>query len=198
MRKAVYIALLAMGLLTCHGLPWADLSYGSSSNQGYTAYYYPIPEQDSKHQGYGIMSPYYGYGMSPTVMGPGLGPGYGYGVGPGMMGPGGGYGWGMMGPASYWQGRGQVWYAMSPKQRNTWRDMYGRYLEDTLNLRQDLMEKQLELDTLMSSTGLKPERIKKASDEVVDLQAKLAKAQNQFFEKWQRYFSKCVKAPAAQ
>ncbi|MCB2190303.1 MAG: periplasmic heavy metal sensor [Deltaproteobacteria bacterium] len=203
MRKVIFIALLAMSLLSAPSLLWAKFKTPSPNNNNkdvYYSYYYPNPEdlQHSKGPGYGIMSPYYGYGMSPTVMGPGLGPGYGYGVGFGMMGPGGGYGWGMMGPASYWQGRGQIWYAMSPKQRQTWRGMYNQYLNDTLELRQDLMEKQLELDTLVHSPNSKPDRIKASADKLVDLQAKLARAQNQFFEKWQSYFMKRVKSPAAQ
>ena len=144
------------------------------------------------------MSPYYGYGMGPTVMGPGLGPGYGYGVGPGMMGPGGGYGWGMMGPSAYWRGRGQVWYSMSPKDRQTWRDMYHNYQSDILELRKKLMEKQLELGTLSSNPKPDHNRMKKAANDLVDLQAKLSKKKNKLMEKWQRYLSKRAKFPNRQ
>lgn len=197
MRKVVVIALLVLSMLSGSSVLWAKSGIAGTSKKGSLPYYYP-PQDNSQtyeHQGYGIMSPYYGYGMSPTVLGPGLGPGYGYGVGPGMMGPGGGYGWGMMAPAGYWEGRGQDWYAMSPKDRATWRNMYNDFQNDTLKLRKDLMEKQLELDTLLSNPHPDHGSIKTAANDLVDLQAKLSKEQNQFFEKWQEYYSKRVKAP---
>lgn len=119
--------------------------------------------------GRGNYGPWSGSGPG-WSMGPGMmGPGYGRGMGPGMMGP----GWGM-GPHH------RAWGQMTPEQRQEWRQMRSKFSKDTLQLRQKLVNKQMELQDLWEEEKPDTAKIQSLSDEIADLQLQLEKKRNQF------------------
>ncbi|MBN1843718.1 MAG: periplasmic heavy metal sensor [Deltaproteobacteria bacterium] len=128
------------------------------------------------------------------------GPGYGYGCGEGigdMMGPGYGSGGhmmsprhracGMHGPGRDRHGRGwgwgpsaRGWKSMKPEQRKKWEKMRSDYQQDTLELRKQLVTKQMELETLWAQPEVDSPRVDKLSKEVADLEAKLWKKRDEY------------------
>ena len=139
MRRMIWICL-AISFLVAVPL-WA----AENQNQ-------PMQEQKPSYSGF----EYGTRGMGPGMMGPGSG--Y-HGRGPGMMGHERrdmgrgmhGYGQGM-GPDS------QGWQSMSPEQREQWRQMRSRFMQETLPLRQELSAKQMELETLWDQKNPDPAR----------------------------------------
>ncbi|MFO7713319.1 Spy/CpxP family protein refolding chaperone [Desulfosarcina sp.] len=109
------------------------------------------------------------------------------GMGPGMMGPGSGYqgrGSGMMshdrdmgrGVRGYDRGMGpdpQGWQDMPVEQREQWREMRSRFMQETLPLRQELSAKQMELETLWDQKNPDPEKVKALSDRIAELRSNL-------------------------
>ena len=159
MRKFFIPAACVFSLLALAGLVWAQ------SNT-----------MDPQQQRQGAPAPYrYGPGM----MGPGGG---GYGSG-GMMGPGGGGAYGPGMSPNY-----QGWQSMSPKEREAWQQMYHQFQLETLDLRKTLAAKQLESETLWASPKPDHNRLQALSDEIVNLQAELAKKRNQFLVKCRQQF----------
>ncbi|MGM0428578.1 MAG: periplasmic heavy metal sensor [Thermodesulfobacteriota bacterium] len=116
---------------------------------------------------------------------------YGYGterMSPGMMGhhPSmdrrrGGYGHGM-GPDR------QGWQSMTPEQREQWRQMRARFMQDTLSLRQELSTKQLELETLWEQQNPDPEKVKALSNRVTELRSKLDQEHDEFLAQCRQEF----------
>lgn len=125
-----------------------------------------------------------GFGDNQEDYGPGhmMGPGYGWGSGH-MMGP--GYGWGgghhMMDDGHRgWGMRGPGWQSMKPEQREKWEKMRTDHLKDTLELRKQLITKQMELQTLWAQPDVDRKKVEKFSNEVAELRAKLWKKRDQY------------------
>ncbi|MCF8035152.1 MAG: periplasmic heavy metal sensor [Desulfarculaceae bacterium] len=173
--KRVLIFSMCLLVLACFsGAALAGQGNQSSSQKG-DSYYGP---------GYHDYGP--GYGMGPGMMGGGRG---GYGMGPGMMGGGrGGYG---MGPGMMGGGRGGYgmrgygpnyhgWQSMPPADRQAWQQMYQEFQKDTLKLRQKLVAKHMELQTLWNEPKPDQARMRELSKEVSELQSELAVKRNEF------------------
>lgn len=96
----------------------------------------------------------YSQQMGPSMMG------RGYGMGPGMM-----------------QGG---WNRMSLEQQKEWRRLEIAFWKDTLQLRQSLASKQMELWTLWEEENPDPEKAKALSDEISKLRSRLNNKQNDF------------------
>jgi hypothetical protein len=100
-------------------------------------------------------------------MGPGM-MGRGYGMGPGMMHGG--------------------WSQMSPEQQKEWKRMEIAFWKDTLQLRQKLINKQMELSTLWQEENPDSDKAKDLSDEISDLQSQLLKRRNNFLIQCRKKF----------
>ena len=98
-------------------------------------------------------------------------------MGPDMM----YYGWGR-GP-----GYGS-WKQMDQKQEREFRNMRTRFLHETLSLRQKLMKKQMELQTLWEEDKPDSSEAKKLSDEITELRLELQKKQNEFLIQCRKKF----------
>lgn len=135
-----------------------------------------------EQEGYGGDEDYgYGWG-SGQMMGPG------YGCGPGHMmhhGPG---GRGMHGPGWRWDQSPRGWRSMKPEQRENWEKMRNSYLMETMELRQQLGTKQIELQTLWTQPNVDRTKVEKLSNEVADLRAKLFKKRNEFLLRCRQEF----------
>ena len=138
----------------------------------------PVFSEESQDQG-----PTYGGGPG-YMMGPGNMMGRGDWSGGPMMGP--GYGQGMYGRGRMmdrgWgcdQGFGAR-EAMKPEQRAKWEKMWSNYQMETLELRQQLATRQIELDTLWAQPDMDNAKIEKLSGEVAQLQAELAKKHDKY------------------
>ena len=90
------------------------------------------------------------------------------GVGPGMMGP------GMMGPGYAYNTR------LTPEQQAAWQKSRAAFLKDTQDLRAQIAQRRVELSTLWSQPNPDRARITALSNQLVDLQAQLAKKRNQY------------------
>jgi Spy/CpxP family protein refolding chaperone len=133
----------------------------------------------------------YGYGCE-------TGPGYGWG-GSHMMGPSYGYGMhrgergmhgrGSMIPSGWKRGHGpRDWQSMKPEQREQWAKMRSKYQMETLDLRKQLVTKQLELETLWDQPDVDQKKIEKLSDEVAELQAELGKKHDKYLVQCRKDF----------
>jgi Spy/CpxP family protein refolding chaperone len=133
----------------------------------------------------------YGYGCN-------WGSGHGWGGGH-MMGP--GYGSGMHRGGSGRHGRGRMmdrgwergygprdWQSMEPEQREKWEKMGSKNQIETLELRKQLVTKQMELETLWSQTDVDQKKVEKLSDEVAQLQAELGKKRDRFLLQCRKEF----------
>jgi len=113
------------------------------------------------HPGYGMMGPGMmgpGWGM----MGPGMmGPGWGM-MGPGMMGP----GWGMMGPGMMGPGWGMMGPGMTGPGWGFDYEKMKKFMDETRELRRNLMLKNFEYYEALRDPGTKPETLKKMEDEL--------------------------------
>lgn len=83
---------------------------------------------------------------------------------------------GMMGSGAMTSGHHQ----MSSEQQKEWQQMRNEFLKETLPLRQKLVTKQMEIQTLWQAENPDSKKIKDLSDEVSDLQAQLLKKRNDF------------------
>lgn len=172
MRRIIMVAICALSLLAVASLAWAQSSGSDIQPQSQAAPPPPNPGPGG-----------YGSGMGgPGMMGPGGG-GSGM-MGQGMMGPG-GRGDGRRGPGRgrYGQNVGPTyegWQSMSPQERQAWQQMNHQFQKDTLALRQRLVTKQMELETLWASPNPDQARVRSLSNEVAALQAELANKRNQF------------------
>lgn len=131
-----------------------------------------------------------------------MGPGSGWGSGQ-MMGP--GYGWNsdhMMGSGHMmgrghmmdygrrgWGMRGRGWESMKPEQREKWEKMRTDHLKDTLELRKQLVTKQMELETLWAQPDVDQKKVEKLSNEVADLQSQLWKKRDQYLMQCRQGFA---------
>lgn len=166
MRRTILICL-AMSLLMAAPL-WA------AENQ-------PVQPQNSFSSGY----EYGTEGMGPGMMGPGSG--Y-HGRGPGMMGHDRDMGRGMRG---YGRGMGpdpQGWQDMPPEQREQWREMRSRFMQETLPLRQELSSKQMELQTLWDQKNPDSEKVKSLSDRITELRSKLDRKHDEYLTQCRQQF----------
>lgn len=100
-------------------------------------------------------------------------------MGRGMMGQ--GYG---MGPGMTYGG----WNRMTPEQQKEWEQMRIEFWKDTLQLRQKLITKQMELYTLWEEDNPDPDKVKDLSYEISDLQSQLLKKRNEFLIQCRRKF----------
>ena len=115
-----------------------------------------------------------------------MGPGYGWGSGHMMhRGP---SGWGMGGRGWRWDQSPRGWRSMKPEQRENWEKMRNSYLIKTLELRQQLTAKEIELQTLWVQPNMDKARVEKLSNEVADLRAKLFKKRDEFLLQCRREF----------
>ena len=89
------------------------------------------------------------------------------------------------GPWGYGPGRGQgpgyAYSQLSPEQRAELDKQRADYLKETLELRQQLASKRIELTTLAAQPDADQAKIKALSNEVVDLQGQLAKKRIEYF-----------------
>lgn len=123
-------------------------------------------------------------------------------MGPGMMGPGSGYygrGPGMMG-GRHGMDRGRNGYGrsmspdrqglqnMTPEQREQWREMRAKFMQDTLPLRQELSAKQMELETLWDQRNPDPDKVNALSDRITELRSKLDQKHDAFLTQCRREF----------
>lgn len=133
----------------------------------------------------------YGYGCD-------WGSGQGWGGGH-MMGP--GYGPGMHRGGWGMQGRGRMmdrgwkggygprdWQSMEPEQREKWEKMKSKYQMETLELRKQLVTKQMELETLWAQPDVVQKKVGKLSDEVAELQAELGKKRDRYLLQCRKEF----------
>jgi zinc resistance-associated protein len=109
----------------------------------------------------------WGYGY---MMGPGM-------MGPGMMGPGYGYGGQMMGPGYRGQGYGRGGYYGGNQQQA---DKWDKFYDETRNLRQELRQKYLEMDDLLSQKNPDQSKVLAKQKEISQLQAQLEEKELQF------------------
>lgn len=100
-------------------------------------------------------------------------------MGSGMMGR--GYD---MGPGMNYGG----WNQMPPEQQKEWERMKIAFWKDTLQLRQKLINKQMELSTLWQEKNPDPDKAKGLSDEISDLQSQLLKRRNEFLIQCRKKF----------
>lgn len=133
--------------------------------------------------------PGYGYGRyGGHMMGPGWGGGHMMGPGYGMHGRDSGmYGRGhMMEPGYHWGYGSRRSEPMTPEQRKQWEKTWSDFRKDTLEIRKQLVSKQLELETYWDQPDVDQAKIEKLSDEIAELQAELAK-------KYDSYLLQCRK-----
>jgi Spy/CpxP family protein refolding chaperone len=72
------------------------------------------------------------------------------------------------------------WQSMEPEQREKWEEMRSKYQMETLNLRKQLVTKQMELETLWDQPAVDQKKVEKLSDEVAGLQAELGKKHDKY------------------
>lgn len=138
----------------------------------------PVFSEETQNQGdaYGVGPGYmmgHGYmmGRGDWTGGPMMGPGYDRGM----------YGRRHMMDRGWGCDRGfGAQEAMKPEQRAKWEKMWSGYQMETLELRQQLATKQIELDTLWAQPDVDKEKVEKLSGEVAQLQAELAKKHDKY------------------
>ncbi len=79
-----------------------------------------------------------------------------------------------------WHHGGSGWRNLTPEQREKWGKIWGAYLKDTLELRKQLMSKQLELEMLWHQPELDEKRIGALSGEEAELETQLLKKHNAY------------------
>jgi Spy/CpxP family protein refolding chaperone len=77
---------------------------------------------------------------------------------------------------------------MTPDQQAKWDKMRSSYQMDTLELRQQLATKQMELQTLWAQSDVDPARIDTLSKEVAELQAELRKKHDKYLLQCRKHF----------
>jgi len=77
---------------------------------------------------------------------------------------------------------------MSPEQQKEWRQMKIAFWKDTLQLRQKLVNKQMELRTLWQEENPDMDEAKNLSDEISDLQSQFLKRHNDFLIQCRKKF----------
>jgi Spy/CpxP family protein refolding chaperone len=103
-----------------------------------------------------------------------------------------GHGWGhgdMMGKG-HGEGHGKRphgWRDMTAEQKTLWKEFEASFNTETLELRQQLAVRKIELQTLWSQPDVDEARVEKLSSEVADLKAQLWKMHD-------KYVLKCRKA----
>lgn len=122
--------------------------------------------------------------MGPGMMGPGYGMGGPGGGGYGMRGPGYGYGPGRPG----WRGGYQAPQGLTGKELQAWQQSRAKFMADTLKLRQELAAKRIELQSLWSQPKPDQARVRQLSNEVAEMQAKLAKQRDQYLQQCREQF----------
>ncbi len=164
-KKSALTLLLAVALVPV--LAWAAEDEQAASDQDQGNVY-----------AYGMMG---GYGYGPGMM-------EGYdGYGPGVMG---GYGHGMMGGYVYGPGggQGQAQPNLTPQQQKAWRALWRKYQSETLNLRQNLVAKRMELTVLWMMPEVDQARVKALSREINDLQAELYNKRDEYLLQCRQQF----------
>lgn len=74
----------------------------------------------------------------------------------------------------------QGWQDMRPEQREQWRQMRSRFMQETLPLRQELSAKQMELETLWDQKNPDTEKIRALSEQIAELRSKLDRKQDAY------------------
>jgi Spy/CpxP family protein refolding chaperone len=175
LTAAVAAVALSATLALAQGCPYADRPYGRGGVAQERDYY------DEGRRGGQYYSPRGGprHGRGWGMMGPGQG----------RMGP----RWGMMGPGrggmEPYSGAGpqygfgpdyEGWQEMSPAQRQAFRGLWSEYMNDTLELRRKLADRQTRLETLWAQPRVDEEKVARLSQEVADLRARLEKKRDQY------------------
>jgi Spy/CpxP family protein refolding chaperone len=80
------------------------------------------------------------------------------------------------------------WNQMSPEKQKEWERMKIAFWKDTLQLRQKLVNKQMELNTLWQEEDPDTDKAKDLSDEISDLQSRLLKRRNEFLVQCRKKF----------
>lgn len=78
---------------------------------------------------------------------------------------------------------------MNPEQEKEWRNMRSRFWNETLESRQKLTSKQIELQTLWEAEEPDLKKTRALSDEIADLQLRLEKKYNEFIIQCREKFS---------
>lgn len=123
------------------------------------------------------------------------GPGYGHGWGTGHMMHYGPRDWGMRGRGWNRHGRSRGlgpsardWQSMKPEQQKKWDKMRSDYQIETLELRKQMVAKQMELETLWAQPNVDSKRVEKLSREVAELEAQLAKKRDKYLLQCRKEF----------
>lgn len=165
--RNIILSCLAISLLLAAPL-WA------AENQ-------PVQTQNPSSSGSG----YGTEGMGPGMMGPGSG---NHGRGPGMMGHDRDMGRGMRGYGRGMDPDQQGWQDMPLEQREQWREMRSRFMQETLPLRQELSSKQMELETLWDQKNPDPEKVKALSDQIAELRSKMDRKHDEYLTQCRQEF----------
>jgi Spy/CpxP family protein refolding chaperone len=171
----VYLVLVIAAMTVATGPVWADAKKAESDpHHGYHHGSFSKSGHGSGHgHGHGHKS---GHGSGHGCMyGHGSGHGYHHGS---MMGHGRGCGGGK---------KPHGWADMTTEQKDLWRGIVASFNKDTLEVRQQLAVRQIELQTLWSQKDVDEARVEKLSDEVADLKARLWKNHD-------KYVMECRKA----
>jgi len=75
---------------------------------------------------------------------------------------------------------GGQWNPMTPEQQKEYEQMRVKFYKDTLQLRQEISSKQMELHTLWQEENPDQGKLKNLSNEVADLESQLLKKRNEF------------------
>jgi len=78
---------------------------------------------------------------------------------------------------------------MTPEHQKEWRKMRSRFWNETLELRQKLVSKQMEMRTLWEEEEPDSKKTRALSEEIADLRLKLAKKRNEFLIQCREKFS---------
>jgi hypothetical protein len=169
---ALAAVLLISAAALAQGCPYADRPYGRG---GYDGGGYHDNDRYYNPRG----GPRHGRGWG--MMGPGAGR-----MGPrwGMMGP----GRGGMGPRYGFGPDYQGWQEMSPAQRRAFRGLWSEYMNETLELRRELADRQTQLETLWAQPEVDQKRAAQLSEEVADLRARLEKKRDKYILRCRQEF----------
>jgi Spy/CpxP family protein refolding chaperone len=84
--------------------------------------------------------------------------------------------------------RPEAWEALTSQQRDKWSQMWGTYLTDTLDLRQQFAQKRLDLQTVWAQPKVDSAKIDKLCDEMAELYIKRMKKRKDYLLKCRQVF----------
>ncbi|MDY6839738.1 MAG: periplasmic heavy metal sensor [Thermodesulfobacteriota bacterium] len=84
--------------------------------------------------------------------------------------------------------RPEAWESLTSEQRDKWSEMWGAYLTDTLDLRQQFAQKRLELQTTWAQPKVDSAKVDKVCDEMADLYIERMKKRKDYLLKCRKVF----------